>query len=60
MQQAIKCDSENCSNYAMCVVNPSHISKTFSDAAQQEVVNTIAFKSGALHEIVNYNVEVCD
>lgn len=44
----------------MCMVNPSHISKTFSYATLQEVVNTITFKSGMLLEIVNYIVEVCD
>lgn len=60
MQRAVERDSENRSNYAMCAVNPSRISKTFSDAALREVVDTIAFKSGALLEIVNYNVEVRD
>lgn len=60
MQRAVERDSENRSNYAMCAVNPSRISRTFSDAALREVVDTIAFKSGALLEIVNYNVEVRD
>ena len=60
MQRAVERDSENRSNYAMCAVNPSRISKTFSDAALREVVDTIAFKSSALLEIVNYNVEVSD
>ena len=50
-------DSENRSNYAMCVVNPSRILPTFSDAALREVVNSIATISGSLLEIVNYNVE---
>lgn len=58
MQRAVERDSENRSNYAMCAVNPSRISKTFTDAALREVVDTIAFKSSALLEIVNYNVEV--
>lgn len=60
MQRAVERDSENRSNYAMCAVNPSRISKTFSDAALREVVETITFKSSALLEIVNYNVEVSD
>ncbi|KAJ7769033.1 fatty acid synthase, partial [Mycena olivaceomarginata] len=51
-------DSENRSNYAMCAVNPSRISKTFTDAALREVVDSIATSTGTLLEIVNYNVEV--
>jgi malonyl CoA-acyl carrier protein transacylase len=58
MQRAVERDSENRSNYAMCAVNPSRISPTFSDAALREVVDSIATISGSLLEIVNYNVEV--
>lgn len=58
MQRAVERDSQNRSNYAMCAVNPSRISPTFSDAALREVVDNIALHSGALLEIVNYNVEV--
>ena|ERR1700729_2344055 len=58
MQCAVEQDSENRSNYAMCVVNPSRISKTFTDAALREVVDSIAVRTGTLLEIVNYNVEV--
>ncbi|EKM78079.1 hypothetical protein AGABI1DRAFT_61049 [Agaricus bisporus var. burnettii JB137-S8] len=57
MQRAVERDSENRSNYAMCAVNPSRISKTFSDAALREVVDMIAVKTGSLLEIVNFNVE---
>ncbi|KAF8199703.1 fatty acid synthase [Pholiota molesta] len=57
MQRAVERDSENRSNYAMCAVNPSRISPTFSDAALREVVDSIATVSGSLLEIVNYNVE---
>jgi len=57
MQRAVERDSENRSNYAMCAVNPSRISPTFSDAALREVVDSIATISGSLLEIVNYNVE---
>lgn len=59
MQRAVERDSENRSNYAMCAVNPSRISRTFTDAALREVVDCIAVRSSALLEIVNYNVEVC-
>ncbi|KJA22981.1 hypothetical protein HYPSUDRAFT_122868, partial [Hypholoma sublateritium FD-334 SS-4] len=57
MQRAVERDSENRSNYAMCAVNPSRISPTFSDGALREVVDSIATISGSLLEIVNYNVE---
>ncbi|KAJ7082253.1 hypothetical protein B0H15DRAFT_785828 [Mycena belliarum] len=57
MQRAVERDSENRSNYAMCAVNPSRIFKTFTDAALREVVDSIATSTGALLEIVNYNVE---
>ena len=58
MQHAIERDSKNRSNYAMCAVNPSRVSKTFSDATLREVVDSIATLTGTLLEIVNYNVEV--
>ncbi|KAJ7158521.1 fatty acid synthase [Mycena filopes] len=57
MQRAVERDAENRSNYAMCAVNPSRISKTFTDAALREVVDSIATSTGTLLEIVNYNVE---
>jgi fatty acid synthase subunit alpha len=59
MQRAVERDSENRSNYVMCAVNPSRISRTFRDAALREVVDSIAVRTGSLLEIVNYNVEVC-
>ena len=61
MQHAVERDSENHSNYAMCTVNPSRVSTTFSDAALHEVFDSIATHTGhtaSLLEIVNYNVEV--
>ena len=42
MQRAVERDSENRSNYAMCAVNSSRISRTFMDAALREVVDSIA------------------
>ena len=59
MQRAVERDAENRSNYVMCAVNPSRISKTFTDAALREVVDSIAVRTSTLLEIVNYNVEVC-
>jgi fatty acid synthase subunit beta len=58
MQRAVERDSENHSNYAMCAVNPSRVSTTFSDAALCEVVDSIPTRTSSLLEIVNYNVEV--
>ena len=37
MQRAVEHDSENRLNYAMCAVNPSRVSTTFSDAALCEI-----------------------
>ena len=51
-------DSENRSIYAMCAVNPSRVSTTFSDVALHEVVDNVASRTTSLLEIVNYNVEV--
>jgi fatty acid synthase subunit alpha len=59
MQSAVERDSQNRSNYAMCAVNPSRISKTFNEAALREVVEIVGTRTGALLEIVNYNVDVC-
>jgi len=59
MQRAVERDAQNRSNYAMCAVNPSRISKTFDDAALREVVEAISGKTSLLLQIVNYNVEVC-
>ncbi|GBE87869.1 fatty acid synthase [Sparassis crispa] len=57
MQRAVERDAHNRSNYAMCAVNPSRISKTFTDAALREVIDDIAHRTQCLLEIVNYNVE---
>jgi fatty acid synthase subunit alpha, fungi type len=58
MQRTVERDTNGQSDYAMCAVNPSQISKTFSDAALREVVDGISLTTGCLLEIVNYNVEV--
>lgn len=56
MQVAVERDEQGRSNYSMCAVNPSRISKTFNEQALQYVVENIAEKTGWLVEIVNYNV----
>lgn len=56
MQVAVERDETGRSNYSMCAVNPSRISKTFNEQALQYVVENIAESTGWLLEIVNYNV----
>ncbi len=56
MQVAVERDATGRSNYSMCAVNPSRISKTFNEQALQYVVENIAEETKWLLEIVNYNV----
>ncbi|MCJ1317053.1 beta subunit of fatty acid synthetase [Xylographa vitiligo] len=56
MQVAVERDAQGRSNYSMCAVNPSRISKTFNEQALQYVVENIAEATGWLLEIVNYNI----
>lgn len=56
MQVAVERDELGRSNYGMCAVNPSRISKTFNEQALQYVVENIAAETTWLLEIVNLNV----
>ncbi|KAF4125253.1 hypothetical protein GMORB2_4093 [Geosmithia morbida] len=56
MQVAVERDADGRSNYCMCAVNPSRISKTFNEEALEFVVSNIAEETGWLIEIVNYNI----
>ncbi|CAL3968003.1 unnamed protein product [Diplocarpon coronariae] len=56
MQVAVERDETGRSNYSMCAVNPSRISKTFNEQALQYVVENIAEETSWLLEIVNYNI----
>ena len=56
MQVAVERDEAGRSNYSMCAVNPSRISKTFNEVALEFVVSNIADETGWLLEIVNYNI----
>jgi len=56
MQVAVERDEAGRSNYGMCAVNPSRISKTFNEQALQYVVENLSEETGWLLEIVNYNV----
>lgn len=56
MQVAVERDETGRSNYSMCAVNPSRISKTFNEEALRFVVANIAESTGWLLEIVNFNI----
>jgi fatty acid synthase subunit beta, fungi type len=56
MQVAVERDAAGRSNYSMCAVNPSRISKKFNEEALQFVVDNISEETDWLIEIVNYNV----
>ena len=56
MQVAVERDATGRSNYSMCAINPSRISRTFNEQALQYVCENIAEETGWLLEIVNYNV----
>ncbi|KAI0974504.1 fatty acid synthase beta subunit dehydratase [Xylaria arbuscula] len=56
MQVAVERDAQGRSNYSMCAVNPSRISKTFGEGALRFLVRSIAEETGWLLEIVNYNI----
>ncbi|KAK1755563.1 fatty acid synthase subunit beta [Echria macrotheca] len=56
MQVAVERDASGRSNYSMCAVNPSRISKTFNEEALRFVVSAVAETTGWLLEIVNYNI----
>ncbi|CAK7225026.1 beta subunit of fatty acid synthetase [Sporothrix curviconia] len=56
MQVAVERDASGRSNYSMCAVNPSRISKTFNEEALRFVVSSIAEETGWLLEIVNFNI----
>ncbi|KAH8759455.1 malonyltransferase-like protein [Diaporthe sp. PMI_573] len=56
MQVAVERDASGRSNYSMCAVNPSRISKTFNEEALRFVVANVAEATGWLLEIVNFNI----
>ena len=58
VQRAVERDSQNRSNCAMCAVNPSRISPSFSYAALREVVDAISTLTSSLLEVVNCNIGV--
>jgi fatty acid synthase subunit alpha, fungi type len=58
LQRAVERDEQSRSDYAICVVSPSRVCKTFDGAALREIVDTISNARDCLLGIVNFNVEV--
>ncbi|PYH98069.1 malonyl CoA-acyl carrier protein transacylase [Aspergillus ellipticus CBS 707.79] len=56
MQMAVERDEQGRSNFSMCAVDPSRLSKTFTEDRLRYLVSLIASETGWLLEIVNYNV----
>jgi fatty acid synthase subunit beta len=56
MQVAVNRDDKGASNFAMCAINPSRVSKYLDDAGLSYVVDQVARDTGMLLEIVNWNV----
>ncbi|PWY87433.1 beta subunit of fatty acid synthase [Aspergillus heteromorphus CBS 117.55] len=56
MQMAVERDEQGRSNFSMCAVDPSRLSKTFNEERLRYLVALVASETGWLLEIVNYNV----
>ncbi|EGD92081.1 hypothetical protein H112_00371 [Trichophyton rubrum D6] len=56
MSNAVNRDSNGATNYSMCAVNPTRVSKTFSEVDLNWCVQEISRHTRGLLEIVNYNV----
>jgi fatty acid synthase subunit beta len=56
MQVAVQRDEQGASNYSMCAVNPSRISKLFDERMLRFIIKTIVGETGRLLEIVNFNI----
>ncbi|PYH87635.1 beta subunit of fatty acid synthase [Aspergillus ellipticus CBS 707.79] len=57
MQVAIERDESGRTNFSMAAVNPGRVGKFFNEKALRQIVTKIAEMTGALLEIVNFNVE---
>lgn len=56
MQNAVQQDAQGATQYSMCAVNPTRVSKVFTQDDLSWCVAEIARQTGGLLEIVNYNV----
>lgn len=57
MQAAVDRDENGRSKFAMVAVNPSRVSRSFSQGQLQLLVKVVREKTEGLLEVVNYNVE---
>lgn len=57
MQVAVERDDEGRSEFGMMAVDPSRVTKGFDVSKLESTVKAVAKESGALLEIVNYNVQ---
>ncbi|KAK9235158.1 acyl transferase domain-containing protein [Lipomyces kononenkoae] len=56
MQVTVKRDEQGASDYSLCAVNPSRVSKTFNEKMLRFITTTISQQTGWLLEIVNFNI----
>ncbi|KAF9890443.1 hypothetical protein FE257_005848 [Aspergillus nanangensis] len=56
MQNAVERDHNGATDYSMCAVDPTRVSKTFTEDNLHWCVAEVAQSTGGLLEIVNYNV----
>lgn len=56
MQNAVQQDAQGATQYSMCAVNPTRVSKAFTQDDLSWCVAEVARQTGGLLEIVNYNV----
>ncbi|RDL30477.1 uncharacterized protein BP5553_10355 [Venustampulla echinocandica] len=56
MQVAVERDELGRSNFSMCAVDPSRLTKGFNEAALKLIIQRISLETGWLLEIVNYNI----
>ncbi|RDW58716.1 fatty acid synthase subunit beta [Coleophoma cylindrospora] len=57
MQAGVQRDEAGRSDFSMMAIDPSRISKNFTEIALKNMVHAIATETGLLLEIVNFNVE---
>ncbi|KAG9248120.1 fatty acid synthase subunit beta dehydratase [Calycina marina] len=56
MQTAVQRDAEGRSNYGMCAVNPSRVSRDLTEQVLSLILKSISTQTNQLLEIVNFNV----
>ncbi|KAE8554462.1 hypothetical protein EYB25_003001 [Talaromyces marneffei] len=56
MQVTVKRDEQGASDYSLCAVNPSRVSRIFNEKMLRFITKTISQQTGWLLEIVNFNI----